>query len=164
MRRRTSYRWNIFAFVKTQPAARTAAPRLIAAPAPPCCAAGHGLVHAPANACIMRARQAGGAEIIAIADLRKGLDTGGRLHLMQQALVDFQARSAASARHGFATSSALRRRETPSACTCRGSRRSRSRRLPRSRTSTATWSYPSHAHSSRRWRSPRWRAPLLRSA
>ena len=37
----------------------------------------------------MRARRAGGAEIIAVADLRKGLDTGGCLHPVQQALADF---------------------------------------------------------------------------
>jgi hypothetical protein len=54
-----------------------------------------------------------------------------------------------------ATPSAARRRESPSARTCRASARSHDRRRWRSRTPIASASCPSRARWFRRWRSPR---------
>jgi xanthine dehydrogenase small subunit len=61
---------------------------------------GNGLVYAPANACIMLAGQADGADVITVEDLA----ADGRLHPVQQAMVDFHGSQCGFCTPGFVMS------------------------------------------------------------
>jgi xanthine dehydrogenase small subunit len=63
-----------------------------------------GLAYAPVNACIMLAGQADGADIITVEDLAQNPATGGRLHPVQQALVDFHGSQCGFCTPGFVMS------------------------------------------------------------
>lgn len=61
---------------------------------------GNGLVYAPANACIMLAGQADGADVITVEDLA----ADGRLHPVQQAMVDLHGSQCGFCTPGFVMS------------------------------------------------------------
>jgi xanthine dehydrogenase small subunit len=62
--------------------------------------AGDGIAYAPVNACIMLAGQADGAEVITVEDLA----ADGRLHPVQQAMVDFHGSQCGFCTPGFVMS------------------------------------------------------------
>jgi xanthine dehydrogenase small subunit len=61
---------------------------------------GNGVVYAPVNACIMLAGQADGADVITVEDLA----ADGRLHPVQQAMVDFHGSQCGFCTPGFVMS------------------------------------------------------------